>query len=52
MFDGSDVYKRQEKEEDAAEYFSAASQISMKTKNRFSILLEHLMSVADLKRCV
>lgn len=36
-----------EKEEDAAEYFSAASQISMKTKNRFSILLEHLMSVAD-----
>jgi len=41
-----------EKEEDAAEYFSAASQISMKTKNRFSILLEHLMSVADLKNSV
>lgn len=30
--------------------FPAASQISMKTKNRFSILLEHLMSVADLKK--
>lgn len=41
-----------EKEEDVAEYFSAASQISMKTKNRFSILLEHLMSVADLKNSV
>ena len=41
-----------EKEEDAAEYFSAASQISMKTKNLFSILLEHLMSVADLKNSV
>lgn len=32
--------------------FPAASQISMKTKNRFSILLEHLMSVADLKNSV
>ena len=32
--------------------FSAASQTSMKTKNRFSVLLEHLMSVADLKNSV